>query len=45
VVEKPLLTSALVLLSVAIVGDWLELSYYIEDFHGFAGQILAQHMA
>ena len=42
VVEKPLLTSALVLLSVAIVVIGLSLSYYIEDFHGFAGQILAQ---
>jgi len=42
VVEKPLLTSALVLLSVTIVVIGLSLSYYIEDFHGFVGQILAQ---
>jgi uncharacterized protein YjbI with pentapeptide repeats len=42
IVEKPLLTSALVLLCVSIVVIGLSLSYYIEDFHGFVGQILAQ---
>ncbi len=42
VVEKPLLTSALVLLTVTVVVLGLSLSYYIEDFHGFVGQILAQ---
>ncbi len=42
VVEKPLLTSAIVLLCVTVVVIGLSLSYYIEDFHGFVGQILAQ---
>jgi BTB/POZ domain-containing protein KCTD9 len=42
VVEKPLLTSAIVLFCVAVVVIGLSLSYYIEDFHNFFGQILAQ---
>ncbi len=42
VVEKPLLTSAIVLVCVAVVVLGLSMSYYIADFHGFWGQILAE---
>lgn len=42
IVEKPLLTSALVLLCISIIVIGSSLSYYLEDFHGFVGQILAQ---
>jgi uncharacterized protein YjbI with pentapeptide repeats len=42
VVEKPLLTSAIVLVCVAVVVLGLSLSYYITDFHNFWGQILAE---
>jgi len=42
VVEKPLLTSAIVLVCVAVVVLGLSLSYYISDFHNFWGQILAE---
>jgi uncharacterized protein YjbI with pentapeptide repeats len=42
VVEKPLLTSAIVLVCVAVIVLGLSLSYYITDFHNFWGQILAE---
>ncbi|MBS1488623.1 MAG: pentapeptide repeat-containing protein [Bacteroidetes bacterium] len=42
IVEKPLLTSSLVLLGVSIVVLGLSLPYYFEDFHGFFGQIMSQ---
>ena len=42
VVEKPLLTSFIVLVCVAVVVLSLSMSYYIEDFHSFFGQILSQ---
>ncbi len=42
VVEKPLLTSFIVLVCVAVVVLSLSMSYYINEFHSFAGQILAQ---
>lgn len=42
VVEKPLLTSAIVLVCVAVIVLGLSLSYYISDFHNFWGQILAE---
>lgn len=42
IVEKPLLTSAIVLLLVAILVIGLSLKYYIEDFDGFISQILVE---
>ncbi|MBS1951283.1 MAG: Serine/threonine protein kinase [Cytophagales bacterium] len=42
IVEKPLLTSTLVLIGITIVVLGLSLPYYLEDFHGFVGQILSQ---
>ncbi len=42
VVEKPLLTSAIVLLLVAILVITLSLNYYINEFHNFWGQVLAE---
>ncbi|GHN03152.1 hypothetical protein WSM22_46410 [Cytophagales bacterium WSM2-2] len=42
IVEKPLLTSSLVLVGVAVLVLSLSLSYYINDFHSFWGQILAE---
>jgi uncharacterized protein YjbI with pentapeptide repeats len=42
VVEKPILTSALVLLFVTLVVLGLSLPYYLKDFHGFWAQILAE---
>jgi uncharacterized protein YjbI with pentapeptide repeats len=42
IVEKPLLTSTLVLIGVAVLVLSLSLSYYIADFHSFWGQILAE---
>jgi uncharacterized protein YjbI with pentapeptide repeats len=42
VVEKPLLTSAIVLVCVAVIVLGLSMSYYISDFHNFWGQILAE---
>lgn len=41
-VEKPILTSALVLLFVTMVVLGLSLPYYLKDFHGFWAQILAE---
>lgn len=42
IVEKPLLTSTIVLICVTIVVLSLSLNYYAADFHGFWGQILAE---
>ncbi|HEY3402983.1 MAG TPA: pentapeptide repeat-containing protein [Ohtaekwangia sp.] len=42
IVEKPLLTSSLVLLIVTLVVIGLSLRYYIEDFDSFMGQVLAE---
>ncbi len=42
VVEKPLLTSALVLLMVALVVLSLSLKYYLTDFDNFWAQVLAE---
>ncbi len=42
IIEKPLLTSSLVLLCVAVVVISLSLEYYISDFKSFWGQILAE---
>lgn len=42
VVEKPLLTSALVLLLISMVVIGLSLRYYIHDFDSFWAQILAE---
>jgi len=42
IVERPLLTSSLVLLGVTVVVLSLSLPYYIEDFHSFFGQIMSQ---
>ncbi|MGC4022459.1 MAG: hypothetical protein QM734_11175 [Cyclobacteriaceae bacterium] len=42
IVEKPLLTSTIVLICVAVLVISLSMSYYIKDFHGFWGQILAE---
>jgi uncharacterized protein YjbI with pentapeptide repeats len=42
IIEKPLLTSSLVLLVVAVIVIGLSLEYYINDFKSFWGQILAE---
>lgn len=42
VVEKPLLTSAIVLVLVTLVVTGLSFRYYMKDFDGFWGQILAE---
>ncbi len=42
VVEKPLLTSALVLLFISLIVIGLSLKYYIHDFDSFWAQILAE---
>jgi BTB/POZ domain-containing protein KCTD9 len=42
IIEKPLLTSTIVLVCVAIVVIGLSLQYYIHDFDGFIPQILAE---
>jgi uncharacterized protein YjbI with pentapeptide repeats len=42
IIEKPLLTTTLVLIVVAIIVLGLSLKYYIEDFDGFIPQILAE---
>src|SRR5690349_22430106 len=42
VVERPLLTSALVLLVVAIIVMSLSLKYYIRDFDGYWSQVLVE---
>jgi uncharacterized protein YjbI with pentapeptide repeats len=41
-VEKPLLTSSIVLVCVAVLVISLSLQYYIDDFKSFWGQILAE---
>lgn len=40
--EKPILTSTIVLLVVGIIVVLLSLPYYLENFHGFYGQVLAE---
>ena len=42
VVEKPLLTSAIVLLVVAVIVLALSLKYYIRDFDGYWSQVLVE---
>src|SRR6188768_4159462 len=42
IIEKPLLTSSLVLLIVTVVVIGLSLQYYINDFDSFMGQVLAE---
>jgi uncharacterized protein YjbI with pentapeptide repeats len=42
IIEKPLLTSTLVLVCVAVLVIGLSLEYYIADFRSFWGQILAE---
>ncbi|MBT1685647.1 pentapeptide repeat-containing protein [Dawidia soli] len=42
IIEKPLLTSALVLVSVTIIVISLSLQYYIRDFDTFIQQVLAE---
>ena len=42
VIEKPLLTSTIVLVVVAIIVISLSLTYYINDFDQFSQQILAE---
>ncbi len=42
VVEKPLLTSSIVLVFVTVVVTGLSFKYYVRDFDGFWGQILAE---
>ncbi len=42
IVEKPLLTSSIVLIGATVVVLGLSAGYYLEDFHGFWGQILAE---
>lgn len=42
VVEKPLLTSAIVLLLITIIVGGFSLKYYVNDFDGFWPQILAE---
>ena len=42
IVEKPLLTSAIVLVLVTILVMWLSFRYYVKDFDGYWGQILAE---
>jgi BTB/POZ domain-containing protein KCTD9 len=42
ILEKPLLTSTIVLVLISIIVIGLSLKYYIEDFDGFIPQILAE---
>lgn len=42
VIEKPILTSSIVLVILAILVLGLSLKYYLEDFHTFFGQVLAE---
>ena len=42
IIEKPLLTSSLVLLILTILVLSLSFTYYINDFHNFWGQVLAE---
>jgi uncharacterized protein YjbI with pentapeptide repeats len=42
IIEKPLLTSSLVLLAVTLLVVGLSLPYYLKDFSGFIPQILAE---
>ncbi|MBL3656404.1 pentapeptide repeat-containing protein [Fulvivirga sp. 2943] len=42
IVEKPLLTSAIVLVVLTIIVLGLSMSYYLSEFHDFFGQVLAE---
>jgi uncharacterized protein YjbI with pentapeptide repeats len=42
IIEKPILTSAIVLAMLAVVVLGLSLSYYLRDFESFFGQVLAE---
>ncbi|UII21086.1 pentapeptide repeat-containing protein [Fulvivirga ligni] len=42
IIEKPLLTSAIVLVVLSIIVIGLSLQYYLSDFHSFFGQVLAE---
>lgn len=42
IIEKPLLTSAIVLAVLSIIVIGLSLQYYLSDFHAFFGQVLAE---
>jgi uncharacterized protein YjbI with pentapeptide repeats len=42
VVEKPLLTSTIVLVTVALIVLSLSMNYYLTEFHNFWGQVLAE---
>jgi uncharacterized protein YjbI with pentapeptide repeats len=42
IIERPILTSSIVLAMLAVVVLGLSLPYYLENFHGFVGQILAE---
>ncbi len=42
ILEKPILTSAIVLLFLAVIVLGLSLRYYLKDFHNFFGQVLAE---
>lgn len=42
ILERPILTSFIVLILLAFVVVGLSLPYYIEDFHDFFGQVLAE---
>ena len=42
IIERPILTSSIVLAILAVIVLGLSLPYYLENFNGFAGQILAE---
>ncbi len=42
IIEKPILTSAIVLAMLAVVVLGLSMSYYLRDFESFFGQVLAE---
>ena len=42
IIEKPLLTSTIVLVFVTILVLGLSMPYYIEDYHSFIPQVLAE---
>jgi uncharacterized protein YjbI with pentapeptide repeats len=42
IIERPILTSSIVLAILAVLVLGLSLPYYLDNFHGFAGQILAE---
>lgn len=42
IIERPILTSAIVLAVLAVLVIGLSLPYYIENYHGFMGQVLGE---